>query len=235
MHLTLLESDRSFLRSAECAAVSIVAHAGMVWFAIAATTGGRQLPVDEREARVFFLLPSDRVDAPLRQATIPRWPLLGGDHFDGSRLSPEGDAGPVRTHAYGARRRGERTGKPGALPLGPELTFVPDSIYSVLEVDQMVERFDGSDAPIYPPELSAAGREGQVRAVYVVDTTGRVDTTSIQVVESDDPRFTASVRTALSGMRFRPAKRAGKIVRQLVAQRFRFRIAPSPEHVPQAS
>jgi hypothetical protein len=27
-------------------------------------------------------------------------------------------------------------------------------------------------------------------------------------------------------MRFRPAKRAGKTVRQLVEQRFRFRIAP---------
>jgi hypothetical protein len=60
----------------------------------------------------------------------------------------------------------------------------------------------------------------------VVDTTGWVDTTTIQVVQSDDPRFTQSVRTALGGMRFRPARRAGKPVRQLVEQRFRFRIAP---------
>jgi hypothetical protein len=53
-----------------------------------------------------------------------------------------------------------------------------------------------------------------------------VDTSTIQMVRSDDPRFTESVRTALSGMRFRPATRAGKAVRQLVEQKFRFRITP---------
>jgi hypothetical protein len=53
-----------------------------------------------------------------------------------------------------------------------------------------------------------------------------VDTTTFRVKQSNDPRFTESVRVALSGMRFRPAKRAGKTVRQLVEQRFRFRIAP---------
>jgi TonB family protein len=62
-----------------------------------------------------------------------------------------------------------------------------------------------------------------------VDTTGRVDTASIQVVSSDDTRFTQSVRTALGGMRFRPATRGGKTVRQLVEQQFRFRIAPASQ------
>ena len=90
----------------------------------------------------------------------------------------------------------------------------------------MVERDQSSAAPIYPRELIAIGAEGLVQAIYVVDTVGRVDTTTIQVVHSDDPRFTASVRTALAAMRFRPARRLGKTVRQLVEQKFRFRIAP---------
>jgi hypothetical protein len=64
-----------------------------------------------------------------------------------------------------------------------------------------------------------------VDATYVVDTTGRVDTATVQVLQSDDSLFTESVRTALNQMRFRPAKRAGVPVRQLVGQRFRFRIA----------
>ena len=68
-----------------------------------------------------------------------------------------------------------------------------------------------------------------VQAIYVVDTTGRVDTTTIQVILSDDPRFTASVRTALEDMLFSPAKRAGRTVRQQVQQQFRFRIMPLPE------
>ena len=33
------------------------------------------------------------------------------------------------------------------------------------------------------------------------------------------------MRVALGGMRFRPAKRGGKVVRQLVGQRFRFRMS----------
>ena len=51
------------------------------------------------------------------------------------------------------------------------------------------------------------------------------------MLESDDPEFSESVRTALGAMRFRPATRGGKVVRQLVEQRFNFRIAPAAESV----
>jgi hypothetical protein len=68
-----------------------------------------------------------------------------------------------------------------------------------------------------------------------VDTTGMVDTTTIEVLQSDDPRFTQSVRTALGGMRFLPAKRAGKAVRQLVEQQFRFRIGRASQVAKQIS
>lgn len=224
MHLTLIESDRSFLRSAECAFLSIVAHAGLAWFAAGVTAGGRQLPTDERDARVFFLLPPDRVDARQRQTDIIQLGKLGADLEDGSRLTGPGEG--LKVQAYGARQRGNRSGARGELPFGPT-PFVPDTAFSVLEVDEMVERYEGSAAPVYPRDLLAVGAQGDVQAEYVVDTSGHVDTTTIEVVQSDDPRFTESVRTALGWMRFRPAKRAGKPVRQLVAQRFRFRIAPT--------
>jgi hypothetical protein len=68
-----------------------------------------------------------------------------------------------------------------------------------------------------------------------VDITGGVDTTTIKVLRSDDPRFTESVRTALGRMRFRPAKRGGKAVRQLVEQQFRFRIVPASQVAQQLS
>jgi hypothetical protein len=96
-------------------------------------------------------------------------------------------------------------------------------------------RYESSAAPIYPRDLIAIGAEGLVQAIYVVDTLGQVDTTTIRVVLSDDPRFTESVRTALGGMRFRPAKRAGKAVRQLVEQKFRFKIVPASELAEQIS
>jgi TonB family protein len=234
MRLTLLESDRSFFRSAECAFVSIVAHAGVVWLAVGVTQGGGQLPVDEREARVFFLLPPDRVDAPMRQTEVIQWGKLGTGLEDGGRLAPSGDGFSVRGPTRDTRRLGQPSGPAGQVPFGPA-PFLSDTAFSVLEVDETVERYDGSAAPIYPRDLIATGTEGQVQAVYVVDTSGRVDTTTIQVLASDDPRFTESVRTALGGMRFRPAKRGGKAVRQLVQQRFRFKIIPPSQTASQAS
>jgi TonB family protein len=115
------------------------------------------------------------------------------------------------------------------------LEFVPDTVFSVLEVDKTVERYEGSAAPVYPRELLAVGAEGLVQAVYVVDTTGRVDMSTIQWLHSDDPRFTASVRTALGRMLFRPAIRSGSPVRQQVQQQFRFRISPHSQIADQLS
>ncbi len=227
MQLTLLESDRSFFRSAECAVVSIVAHVGVVWLAVGATDGASRIPVDEREARVFFLLPPDRVASTPQQSQAINWGKLGGDLGGGTIPAGLGDGRHTGTSTTRARKYGDRSATKGALPFGPAATLRFDTAFSVLEVDQMVERYEGSAAPIYPPELMASGTEGLVQATYVVDTTGRVDTATIKVKQSDDPRFTESVRVALGGMRFRPAKRAGKSVRQLVEQKFRFRILPS--------
>jgi len=112
------------------------------------------------------------------------------------------------------------------VPFGPPARLPLDSIFSVLQVDRSVERHPWSAAPEYPQELAALGTQGVVRTVYVVDTTGTVDTASIQVLYSDDPHFTASVMNALGRMRFRPATKGGRPVRQLVEQQFRFRIRP---------
>jgi hypothetical protein len=235
MHPTLLESDRSFFQSAECAFLSILAHAGVVWLALTATEGGRQIPTDEREARVFFLLPPDRMDVRSRQTETFQWGKLGGDLENGLHLLDPTEGRLVQPRSHGARTGAGLGGARGQLPFGPVAPFIPDTAFSVLEVDEEVERYESSAAPIYPHDLLAIGAEGLVEAIYVVDTTGQVDTTTVQVVQSNDPRFTTSVLTALGQMRFRPASRAGEKVRQLVQQQFRFRIAPARQVAKQVS
>lgn len=233
MQLTLIESDRNFLRSAECAALSIVAHLTLVW-AIVASPGHRfVLPTTERDARLMFLLPPDRVPASSRTAELPRPGKIGAGYDEGHALEP-GEGFRVQASVARARNKGERSGTHQDLPV-QSTTFVPDSVYSVLQVDQMVERFESSAAPVYPPELMRRGIEGQVDATYVVDTTGRVDTSTFQVLASADSLFTESVRTALVDTRFRPAKRSGKAVRQLVAQRFRFKLANAARPLEQSN
>ena len=224
MQLTLLESDRSFLRSSECAALSIVAHLVLVWAVMASTDGSFRLPTTEREVRLMFLLPPDRIPASERTTEIPRMGKLSSGLEEAQDPGP-GEGVRLQAAASHSRRKGARSGTRQDLPVSPT-PFVPDSVYSALQVDQMVERFESSAAPVYPPELIQKGTEGLVDATYVVDTTGMVDTTTVQVLQSDDSLFTESVRTALGEMRFRPAKRSGHPVRQLVAQRFRFKITP---------
>ena len=59
--------------------LSIVAHAAVTWFAVSATDEGFKLPADEREARVFFLLPPDRVASTERQIEVFQLGKLGSD------------------------------------------------------------------------------------------------------------------------------------------------------------
>jgi TonB family protein len=229
MRLTLLESDRSFLRSAELATLSIAVHAAALGFVATADTGSFRLPADERDARVLFLLPPDRPNASERQAEV-FLPGRPGSGLDGSRPLPaEGQGMHLASNVARARSEGGPAGAKGDEPLGPA-PFLAEKVYTALQVDQMVERYAHSAAPVYPPELSVLGTEGAVEAAYVVDTAGQVDTTTIEVMRSDHPRFTASVREALAEARFRPARRGGTTVRQLVAQRFRFKLADGADY-----
>ena len=59
MRTTLLESGRNFLQSAECASLSILAHAGLVWFALGVTVG-RQADPDRRARGQGVLSPPAR-------------------------------------------------------------------------------------------------------------------------------------------------------------------------------
>jgi TonB family protein len=235
MHDTPSQSERSFLLSAECACASLVAHGAVLLVALILSAGGRRLPADEREARVFFLLPPDRMPSSSHQSDLIQWGRLGGDLSDGEDLLRGGVGRRISADDHGSRLWGRRSGARPELPFGPAERLVADSVFSVLEVDRMVERYDGSAAPAYPPELIAKGVQGMVQAIYVVDTTGRVDTTSIEVLASDHPQFTQSVREALDHMRFRPALRGGQPVRQRVQQKFRFQIQPTPELPPPIS
>lgn len=223
MRVTLLESDRSFLHSAELVTLSIAVHVTALVFVAITPAGTFRLPADEREARVLFLLPPDQPRPAERQAEVflPGRPGSGLD--EAVPMPRDGQGMRLEGNVSRSRRGGERSGARGDEPFGPA-PFLQAKVYTALEVDRMVERYESSAAPVYPPELSARGTEGKVEAEYVVDVAGQVDTTTIRVLRSDHPRFTESVRTALGEARFRPAKRGGKAVRQLVQQRFRFKV-----------
>jgi TonB family protein len=99
-----------------------------------------------------------------------------------------------------------------------------DNVYTSFEVDNVVQISSGSTVPEYPPDLLKRRVQGVVVVRFVVDTTGAADVQSLEILDSTDPQFAASVLAALPHMRFAPARLNGKRVRQLVEQPFRFNV-----------
>lgn len=169
---------------------------------------------------LYFYAPDRRPETPA-ELRIPIAAPLGDPLGSDRPVTAELPAGTVVV------RPRKREGLP---PAGPPAVRL-DSVYTVLSVDSVVERDPWSASPAYPTSLLEAGIEGFVEAEYVVDSTGRVVPESARILFSTDQEFTGSVQRALTQMHFRPAWRQGQRVRQLVRQRFSFRIERQPDSV----
>lgn len=90
--------------------------------------------------------------------------------------------------------------------------------------NELLMRIVASSTPQYPPVLRRAGIDGRVLVRFVVDTTGRIDTSSVRVLKSTHDLFTRAVRDALTGFRFRPAEVGRRRVAALAEMPFEFRI-----------
>ena len=67
-------------------------------------------------------------------------------------------------------------------------------------------------------------REGRVWTQFIIDTTGAVDISSLQVLLSDGPEFESEVRRALPGIRYTPGILRSQAVPTLAFQSFSFRL-----------
>ncbi|HYD52466.1 MAG TPA: energy transducer TonB [Gemmatimonadaceae bacterium] len=212
------------------AGLSLAAHALVVLASVVAT---RDAPERVREQLVEMIaryhVPEDRVAAQQGRQERISWVQLGVGT----------GTGPLVDLPTGQSTGGRDGGFELGLELGnDEITLgrLPtvlgaDSAYTVVEVDSTVQRDPFSAAPAYPPELLAKGVQGVAMVRYVVDTTGRADMRTFQVLSSTHELFSLAVREALPQMRFTPAKIGQHAVRQLVEQPFQFRIQPSVAQV----
>jgi periplasmic protein TonB len=99
-----------------------------------------------------------------------------------------------------------------------------EKTYFAFQVQSRARGDSTNEPPIYPHALRVRNIEGVVNVQFVVDTSGRADMTTFQVVRTYDTLFTQSVKTALAGYHFSPATLDGKKVRQLVMMPFYFRL-----------
>lgn len=118
-------------------------------------------------------------------------------------------------------------------PVGPRLTSgtdpAPPTILSERDVESQVSLLQGSQFPVYPGILREAGVEGRAVVRFIVDENGVADVGSFEVVNSTHELFSLAVRTALPGMRFKPAEKGGEPVERRVEQPFTFTLVGSTE------
>ena len=74
----------------------------------------------------------------------------------------------------------------------------------------------------YPADLREANVSGDVVARFVVDTTNRVDESTIAILASDRPQFAVAVIESLRSTRFLAAERDGVKMRQAMQVAFQF-------------
>jgi len=199
--------------------ISVVAHLAALGVALQQRDPG---PPPDRTT----ILPALYLYAPERRPVVPREFRLPVADRPGSAVEVGDDVVLTALVDAAVPAHPER---PRGLPLpGPDEVLL-DSVFSALAVDSEVVRDPTSAAPAYPDDLRQEGLEGSVEVEFVVDTTGRVDLATVRILQSSHPDFQAAVETALAGMHFRPAWRGWRRVRQLVQQRFAFRLVRPPE------
>jgi TonB family protein len=229
----LIEPHRNTRQAIANSVVSLVVHVVVIGFTLFATQEQLARFADESFIPAFYFIPPDRRPVPtLASKTI----YLVGLGTAGRSGVPGGGRGRG-TATTGSDVGYSAAGNPGGGG-GQGESFVSqagwsDSVVSVLELDSAVARYEWSAAPVYPQDLLEEGIEGGAVVEFVVDTTGRVDTTQVLVVKTSHPRFAASVLEALAVMEFRPAVLHDHKVRQLVAQQFTFRIQSALQQVPE--
>lgn len=147
---------------------------------------------------------------------------------------PVGDAGTFADAARQARARRSPPVDPGARIFGEQdvacPAWFPWTRSSRVGFTQVWQYPVG----VYPSSMRASNARADVLASFVVDTMGLAEPSSLVIMPGSDRRAAGAIPETLRTLRFRPATRAGRKVRERVIQSIRFE--PPPECVaPNAS
>ncbi|WP_396220599.1 energy transducer TonB [Gemmatimonas sp.] len=231
MFQTLIASRATRTRSVGGSMVSVAVHASIVGALVVATAQTTVARVaEQRETAVKFTTTTPPPTTPaVAPKVFPAAPVAKGfavlrAPIDIATSLPAVDVSLPPTNVDDFTGIGKPGGRANGLEGGTGVAPAVNGVFLQNEVEKPVMVLPGTTGPAYPEMLRTAGIEGHVMAQFVVDSTGRVQLATLQVLESQHPLFTAAVRTALSRMRFLPAEAGGARVAQLVQQSFQFTV-----------
>lgn len=232
---TLLESRALRHRRTGGAALSVAAHIAIIGFTTAATMHGRAAPPapPKPEFLVFQVTPAPK--PMVRRVTTSAQPAVASRTLVPAPITlmiappltmptalPQIDVNTVAPEAIsiGGPPSGSQTGHPGGKL---DLTADPGS-GDEWSYRELLMHIVSSAKPRYPETLRQNGIEGRVLVQFTVDTTGRVDMSSVRVIQSTHDQFTQAVRSALASFRFKPAEVNGKRTAALAEMPFEFQV-----------
>jgi TonB family protein len=111
-----------------------------------------------------------------------------------------------------------------AVPNPPEELVFPDFTFEMADVEREAVPAPVNPKPQYPAAMQRRQLEARFAVFFVVDTSGRVDRTSVELPLVSHEEFANAVLDALEKWRFEPAEVGGHRVRERVKQPFYFRL-----------
>jgi TonB family protein len=209
--------------------VSAAAHGGVALAALVAGNAATSPDprAQESTSRVTLVVP-EITSPPPSTAQVTAEATRGDEGT--STATRESDRGALRAGARNVSREDAPSDASDAANsvnvLGVDATL--SRVYQVIDVDSSAVRDPASSAPIYPEHLQRRGIEGWVVARFVIDTLGAIEPNSVVIVSTTSSTFRQAVLEAIPTMRYRPAQRQGRAVRQEAEQLFRFRVVSAP-------
>jgi len=228
----LLESRAKQQRRSGGMALSVIVHLAIITATVAGTTIAKPAPKLEKPKFVPVRIADPEPPKPVpvrevrresRPSNLPASNIVIKQIDIPTRIPigiPEPDLRmgmPADSFVIGGRH-GAKDGPIGGSLVGPETSNTEwrgnDAYMNLIK----------SATPRYPEVLRQSGIDGRVLIRFTVDTLGRIDQASVQVLSETHALFTRAVRESLAGFRFRPAESNGKKVPALAEMPFEFSI-----------
>jgi periplasmic protein TonB len=233
MSINLLESERRSQKSFGHTAISVALHAAAITLAVYATANARDVitaVVEENPIAIYPPQSEKPATAPpvsrarhAQTPVAPRGPVIEPPIVVPDKLPPidpsASESPPESLFTIGGSGidSGDR-GSGSAIEAGEP--------WLESQVEKPALPRDGNPSPTYPSTLERSRVEGTVLAQFVVDTLGRADMRTFEVLESTNELFSASLRAALPRWRFYAAEVGGHKVKQIVQLPLKF-VAPT--------
>ena len=220
MFETLIESKRKTdkKRFLGVGFVSLTIHAALIAAAIIATVKAGQSDTRVRTDTALVFLEQQQQKPPEQQPVQLDIPLKGFQTVVAPTQIPT-DIPPINLQEKFDPKDYSGSGVEGGVANG----MVPTGdVYAENLVEEKPSVLSGQ--VVYPELLRQANITGRVTVQAIVDTTGRVEPTSVKVLQSSNPAFDQAARSYVLKALWRPARVHGRAVRVLISLPIEFKL-----------